>query len=348
MSKRTSTARSRLVDILTEEILASDQPTAFPIASEHELCRRFNISRVTVRLALSDLEYRGLIYRKHGKGTFAHGRNTRAYRNIGLLVKSPPAGEHRPLAELSRGIQTVLAPLQTGLLTISTSPEEWRPEKVRSLGGIVIVPQHVTAKELEIIRDRKLPFLILGESNLSGPLIAMGQREAAAKMTERLLELGHRRLALLSGCDPEMDATKRLGVHNALKAAGIDSASIPEISSHQDEGGILLAAKKLLQLSPRPTAVVAFDDSLAAMLSCEAIHHEGIKVPDEMSIASFHEWPYLDFVEPALTTVRFDFFKAGQRAAEALNQAALTGQPVESLSFAPTFIPGQTIGPVKG
>ncbi len=69
-------------------------------------------------------------------------------------------------------------------------------------------------------------------------------------------------------------------------------------------------------------------------------------MPEDLSIVSFHDWPYLNFIEPALTTVRFDFFAAGQRAAEALSRAALTGEPVADLNFEPTYRPGQTIGPV--
>src|ERR1700761_6695276 len=115
-SKRTSTARSRLVSTLTEEILQSTEQSAFMLASEPQLCRRFNISRVTVRLALSDLENRGLIYRRHGKGTFAHGRSTRVHRNLGILMRSPQAAEHRPIAEMVRGVQTVISSVQAATL----------------------------------------------------------------------------------------------------------------------------------------------------------------------------------------------------------------------------------------
>lgn len=345
--KPTSTARARLVAALTEEILNNSKQSAFPIASEHQLCRRFKISRVTVRLALSDLENRGLIYRKHGKGTFAHGRSSRVHRYIGVLMKSPMAAEHRPIAEIVRGAQTALAPLRSALLLISTSPEHWRPEKASSLGGVIVLPQDVSVAELEILKDRKLPFLIAGESDLPGPHILLGQQEAARHMTEQLLQQGHRRIALLSGFDPCLDEPKRRGVHEALREAGVDPTLVPEISSHGSEGDIFSAAREVLTLRPRPTAVIAFDDSLASILNVQARRNEGIKIPEEMSIVSFHDWPYLNFIEPALHTVRFDFFTAGLKAAETLVQASLTGMPVADLTFQPTYRPGQTIGPVS-
>ena len=346
-SPRPSTARARLVAELTEEILKRNDQASFPIASEHQLCRRFNVSRVTVRLALSDLENRGLIYRKHGKGTFAHGHSTRVHRYLGILMKSPHATEHRSMAEMIRGAQTTMASVHSAILLMSTPPAAWHPGKASSLGGLIVVPQDVTEKDLNVLKDRNLPYLIFGEGDLPGPRICLGQRDAARHMTEQLLKLGHRHIALLTGYDVCLDAPKRAGVHDALRGAGIDPAQTPEISTQGHESGIFQATRDVLHLHPRPTAVIAFDDSLGSMLRFQAQRNEGIQVPAELSIVSFHDWPYLNYIEPALTTTRFEFFAAGQRAAEVLSQAALTGSPVVSLAFEPTYRPGQTMAAMQ-
>jgi LacI family transcriptional regulator len=292
------------------------------------------------------LENRGLIYRKHGKGTFAHGRSTRVHRYLGILMKSPHSSEHRPIAEMIRGAQTVMASLRSAILLINTPPEEWRPEKASSLGGVIVVPSGVTQRDLEILKDRNLPYLIFTESELSGPRIILGQRQAARHQTEQLLKQGHRRMALLTGYDASLDNTKRLGVHDALREAGIDPTQIPEVSACGEESAMIEAAKNVLTLQPRPTAIIAFDDSLASLLSFQARRVEGLRIPEDLSIVSFHDWPFLNCVEPALASSRFEFFTAGQRAAEALSQAALTGQPLTDLTFEPKYTPGQTVGPV--
>jgi DNA-binding LacI/PurR family transcriptional regulator len=330
---------------LTEEILGRNELASFPISSEHQLCRKFGVSRVTVRLALSDLENRGLIYRKHGKGTFAHGHSTRVHRYLGILMKSPAAAEHRPLAEMIRGAQTVMASVRSAVLLISTPPEEWRAEKASSLGGVIVVPQEVTPNDLEILKNRNLPYVIFTESDLPGPRVVLGQREAARHMTQQLLQHGHRRIALLTGYDVSLDATKRRGVHEALSEAGINPAHVPEISACGEESEIFKAAHDVLQLRPRPTAVIAFDDALGSMVSFQARRQLGLQVPADLSIISFHDWPYLSFIEPALTTVHFDFFNAGKSAAEVLNRAALTGEPITDINFSPSYRSGQTCGP---
>ena len=293
---------------------------------------------------MGDLENRGLIYRKHGKGTFAHGRSTRVHRYLGILIKSPQVTEHRPIAELLRGAQTAMTSLRSAILLINAPPESWLPEKATSLGGVIVVPQSVTPGDLEVLRNRNLPYINFGETDLPGPRITLGQRQAARQMTEELLRLGHRRFALLSGYDAVLDTAKRDGFHDALKQAGIDPAKVPEISANGDESCMLQAARTVLELNPRPTAVLATDDCLGRLL----IYHGrsvNVKVPEDLSVVSFHDWPYLKYVEPVQTTVHFEFFAAGQKAAEVLSSAALTGEPIQDIAFEPCIRSGQTIGP---
>ncbi len=293
---------------------------------------------------MGDLENRGLIYRKHGKGTFAHGRSTRLHRYLGILMKSPQAAEHRPIAELLRGLQTITTSLHSAILLITTPPDSWLPEKATSLGGVIVVPPNVVAGELEVLRNRNLPHLIFGDTNLPGPRVSLGEYEAARHMTGELLRLGHKRFALLSGYDTLLDATKRCGFQDALQDAGIEPTLVAEVSTNGEESGIPQAVRGVLELNPRPTAVVATDDSLALML-CHEARKNGIKVPQDLSIVSFHDWAYLNYIDVALTTVHFEFFAAGQKAAEALSNAALTGEPIRDITFQPTYRPGQTIGP---
>lgn len=294
---------------------------------------------------MGDLENRGLIYRKHGKGTFAHGRSTRVHRYLGVLMKSPHSAEHRPIAEMLRGVQTVMTSLRSAIIVTSTTPDLWRPEKATSMGGVILVPQEITAEDLEVLRNRNLPYLIFTESEMPGPRVVLNQRLAARRMTEEVLRLGHRRIAILSGYDPLLDSVKRTGIHDALKDGGIDPSNVPEISACGGEAGAYEAAQQVLQLAPRPTAVVATDDSLGCMLSFHARRKAGLKVPDDISVVSFHDWPFLKYIEPALTTVRFEFFAAGQKAAETLSTAALTGEPLSDITFDPIYCPGQTLAP---
>jgi DNA-binding LacI/PurR family transcriptional regulator len=165
------TSRRHVVITLTQEILNNPSSEAFLLQSEHQLGRRFGVSRVTVRLALSELENRHLIFRKHGKGTFAHGRSTRVHRHIGVLIKAPLTIENRPLAEMLRGVQTFVRPLRSAIILIDQVPEEWQPELAGILSGVLVLAEHMTTNDLDNLRNRKLPFLVVGETTLPGPRI---------------------------------------------------------------------------------------------------------------------------------------------------------------------------------
>ncbi len=168
---------------LTREILNRPESTDFLIASENQLCRRFGISRVTVRLALSDLEHRGLVYRRHGKGTFAHGSSTRGYRSLGILIHSSEALKHPGFVEIMRGILAAITPLRSSLVVITTSPVEWHSELVGNLAGIIALRQDIPSCELEVFKKRNLPFLHIREAHLSVQdcnFFEIGQRAAQA------------------------------------------------------------------------------------------------------------------------------------------------------------------------
>jgi len=345
--RRMPSVRSRLATALAQEILEKSGPEPFLLSSEHQLCAKYNVSRVTVRLALGDLENRGLIYRKQGKGTFAHARNSRPTKMVALLLKSSFKLEHWPISEMIRGVQNVLSPHRVSMAIINTSPAEWSVETASNLAGVIVFPLEITQQDLDNLKERKLPFVLAGEApTLSGPQVRLGQVEASRRSVEKLLQLGHRRIALLSGYESNFDATKRLGVHQALRDARIDPCLVPEFSASLREDGAEGAVRSILHLRPLPTVVVAFDDCLASLLCVRARQEMGLKVPSDLSVVSLHYSPYLRFLEPALTTLQFDFVGVGRLAAEVLHRAVLTGEVIEDSSVKAIYHDGQTVGPV--
>lgn len=338
-----STARSRVVGTLAQEILNHSSEGSFAIASEHQLCRRFNISRVTVRLALSELEAKGLIFRRHGKGTFAVGRRRRIRRTIGVLLRTPRTIQNRPVAEIIRGIESTMGSLHFNVLLIQAPPEEWSPEVIRDLSGVLVIPTAVTPENIHLLRYCKKPFLFSWETDLPGPSINFGQVEAARLATERLLLLGHEKIAFLTGLEESLDALKRQGIHKALAAVGKHPIDVIECS-FRNEGCSEKLIVELMNVLHRPAAVISCDDHLAVQFIHSLRRKSKIRIPEDLSITSFHKSPLLPHLELDIATVEFDFFEAGRLAAEMLIHAALTGEPVNDIGLTPTFHPGRTIG----
>ena len=340
LNKGKRTARSRLVITLAEEILSRSTEGTFAIASEHQLCRRFNISRVTVRLALSDLEARGLIFRRHGKGTFAYGQLNRVHRAIGIFLKRIPDAKQWVIAEMIRGFQSGAAALRTNVLLIHTSPQEWSSEMMRNLEGVLVFPGGVTLMEVQCFEHMRMPTLFAWETDLPGRFIDFKQAETARMMSERLFLGGHEHIALVTGFEKGLDALKKEGVCEALKSVGKRAEQLMEYSIGEDANDVFAG---LVRHVPHFSAVIATDDEIAFRF-IEYLHSRtAIRVPDTMSVASFHRSPYLATYQPPLSTVEFDFFDAGKRAVEALYRASQTADSLDTIKVPGRLVAGGTI-----
>jgi LacI family transcriptional regulator len=151
------------------------------------------------------------------------------------------------------------------------------------------------------------------------PCVGFNNRAAALQLTNHLLELGHRKFAMISGVTANNErARDRLeGVRDALAARGI---ALP--SSHVIEKPYSLASgraglRALMALPQPPTAVMCGNDVLAigAIAECNTL---GVQVPRELSVTGFDDMEIASLLSPGLTTVHFPTLELGQLAAAKL------------------------------
>ena len=135
-------------------------------------------------------------------------------------------------------------------------------------------------------------------------LVSIDDFAAAKAMTERLIGLGHRRIAFISGhTNQNSSGRRREGYRAALKQAGLgDGARIEADGDFSFQSG-LAAAEALLDLPERPTAIFASNDDMAAA-AMSAAHRRGLDVPGDISVVGFDDTPLAMAVWPALTTIR--------------------------------------------
>lgn len=169
--------------------------------------------------------------------------------------------------------------------------------------------------------------------------ISLDNRKGAYLATEYLIRHGHTKIACIGSSHRIEDATQRVqGYLTALKDHGIDlPSSYIENGDPNSEGGES-AMTNLLTKSLDITAVVAYNDYMAAGALSVAIEN-GIKVPDEMSIIGFDDGLIARYTQPSLTTVRYPI----QMMAEKATQLALSlakQEPVESepTMYSPTLV----------
>ena len=199
--------------------------------------------------------------------------------------------------------------------------------------GALIVNPEESSDELEHLLDRHYRFVVID------PLMPLDERipsVSAAHMTgahlamQHLLELGHRRIAAITGPTGWVATEdRRRGYHAALAAAGILPDPELEIRGDFEIRGGVAAAARLFELPEPPTAIFAFNDNLA-IGAVQAARARGLRVPEDVSIVGFDDVEHATIVSPPLTTVRQPLAEMGRTAVSLLSRL-VEGQQFETL-----------------
>ena len=162
------------------------------------------------------------------------------------------------------------------------------------------------------------------------PTVSVAHAAGADDAVRHLLELGHRRIAAITGLPERVATTLRLrGYRAALASAGLLAEDELIVESDFMIGGGRRAAERLLDLPDPPTAIFAFNDDVA-IGAMQVARARGLRLPEELSIVGFDDSGAAELVTPALTTVRQPLTEMGRMAAGLLARL-LAGEEPEGL-----------------
>lgn len=203
--------------------------------------------------------------------------------------------------------------------------ETQRPAGVLLLPGVAEIEAMASA-----CRDIGCNYVRMGASTLDEPtrLVETNDREAAAAAIGYLIALGHRRIGIVAGPDEAGAAQQReLGYLDAMADHDLDRGpALIASGDYSFESGIAAGAL-LLEVSPRPTAIFAANDSMATGV-LHAAKTKGIAIPEELSIVGFDDTPIAAQVCPPLTTVHLPVGAMARAAAfKLIYPEAAAGQP---------------------
>ncbi|NIJ04926.1 LacI family DNA-binding transcriptional regulator [Frigoribacterium faeni] len=206
-----------------------------------------------------------------------------------------------------------------------------RPERERELllrgkehlvDGLVLNP--VSLGDSAVVGAESLPPVVLiGEVEQSVvDHVRVDSVAAARDMTTHLIELGHRRIAVLGssgeGFDPATARVRSLGWQQALEAAGlpVDPSLRWSCPAWSTEAGAATVRERIA-VDGAPDAVFCFTDSLA-LGALHALWSAGLRVPDDVAVAGFDDIAESRFSLPPLTTVSLDKRLYAERTLELL------------------------------
>jgi LacI family xylobiose transport system transcriptional regulator len=240
--------------------------------------------------------------------------------------------------EIIRGVEDVAA--QNGMsvvLTESGSRHAPAPDWIEGVlrrrpVGVVLVFSDLPTEYRESLRSRAIPFVIIdpaGDPSPDVPSVGSANWSGGLMATRHLIELGHTRIAAITGPEDMMCSHARIdGFRSAMNSAGLPI--VPEWIRFGDfhTSGGQLHGRELLEGSERPTAIFAGSD-LQALGVLEAVRGLGLRVPDDLSLVGYDDIPLAKWVSPRLTTIRQPLKRMAEEASRLVIR--MSKAPLESV-----------------
>ncbi len=233
-------------------------------------------------------------------------------------------------AIFARGLQAFQETLATDGVTLLVSSSNYKPaselEQIRVLAGrgvdgLLLIGRERPPKTYSFLRERGIPFVLAWsiDRQSGNTHVGFDNQAAASNITEKVLEFGHRRIAMISAEREGNDraADRVAGAFQCLAAAGIAASDIDLVECAYTLDAGASAFSQLMGASKRPTAIICGNDVLAAGALGEALRR-GIDVPGEVSIVGFDDIDLARATAPQLTTVHVPHRRMGSAAAKLL------------------------------
>jgi DNA-binding LacI/PurR family transcriptional regulator len=183
-------------------------------------------------------------------------------------------------------------------------------------GLIMIVPNTDDSTAIKNLPGNLPGVLIEGESSKNIPSVNIDQELGAEMAVDYLIDLGHKKIAHISGPLGWYEADLRVtGWKNALERAKLKS-SVNEQGDWSPRSGYI-ATKRILESHPEITAIFCANDAMA-LGALKALAENNISVPAQMSVVGFDDVPEASYFQPSLTTVQQSFEQVGNASLELL------------------------------
>ncbi|MBS1726917.1 MAG: substrate-binding domain-containing protein [Armatimonadetes bacterium] len=335
------TLATGVVKTLEARIRCGELAAGRALPSERELSAEFQVSRGIIRSAMQELGNLGLVLQRKGhRPVVQHLSRLPASgaRNLGVWLW--PYSGHFAAASILKGIQaTNLGPL-TQVIVASGAGEDWNSildserdflesmaDDPATLGVIVwYLGGERNLPSLEKLQAKRVPIVFVDRMPPVGfdmDYVATNNAYSATQAIQHLVNLGHRKIGMISNIDPASSVAEREeGYCRGLLDNGIEVRDdyIQRATYDADES-CSATLDALLGLPDRPTAIFCINDTLGLLVH-DILGRKGYQVPDDISVVGFDG--LLRWVPGGgyLTTMRQDFERMGRIAATLVHERA--------------------------
>jgi len=219
--------------------------------------------------------------------------------------------EHQWGLQIIRGVQRVAREHRVGVVLTEFGPQRgairyWIDDALARRPSCVVTVAQLSGEQRSQLRAKGIPFVVFdpsGELPDDVPFVGATNWNGGRSATRHLIELGHRRIAMIAGPANKLYCQARFdGYRSALEAAGlvVNPTLVAHAGLTREDG--YTAAQSLLNRLDRPTAVFASND-LQALGVYHAARAIGLRIPTDLSVVGFDDLPIAALTDPPLTTV---------------------------------------------
>lgn len=295
-----------------------------------DVARRAGVSVATVSRVINNSELVRMTTRERVEAAIAEldyspswlARDLRQDKTSRVLVLFPSL--HSPvMADVFRGIDDVARAKGYFSLICPTAKDRERERELvrmltnRSVDGLIFFGTTLDAGELQALgRRHSIVQCSEWKDAPSTGRVSIDDFRAASDITEHLLGLGHRRVAMIANRSESSGVLRESGFRAALSRAGMvpDESFILDGGDYEYDTGRRLL-RDFAAREETPTALLCISDTVAAGVLTEA-REIGIAVPADLAVAGFDDSPEARMTVPQLTTVRQPFYEIGRHGME--------------------------------
>lgn len=306
-----------------ETLITLSRRTGFSVSTVSRVlngkANKYRISEKTVKLITEEANSRN-----YKPSLLAKGLRTQKTNTIGLLV---PGIDNPYFANIASTVisETSRLGYTTVLVDTMGAPDLERAgvESLvsRMVDGIIVVPSGQEPDALESIDRNRTPVVLIDRyfEPTALPYVTTNNYEGGFNATKYLIGFGHRDILCIRGVPHSMPAREReRGYLDALREAGLEDRARIAGNDFSIQNGYL-ETKFELSGSARPTAIFAMSNTIL-LGTIKAIKESGLRIPDDISVVSFDNYTYLDYLDPAITRVSQRISEMGALAVKILLQ----------------------------
>ena len=245
----------------------------------------------------------------------------RATMAVGLVVGDI---QNPFFAGCARGLADVLEPAGYTVLLANADEDAGRERsaldalRARRVDGLVVVP--APGARLDEIVEAGVPVVQLDRAvrGVRADAVMVDNGAASARAVDHLLELGHRRIGLVSDSPQISSSAERIaGYRRALRRAGAGPDPGLESIGGSTQADGRRSAPALLSRSDRPTAIFTANNFMTVG-SLLAMRDVGLRAPEDVALVGFDDLDWTTLVEPGVTVVAQPVADLGRAAGERL------------------------------